>query len=128
MISLPILTIAEQSADEVETLLTQMHTNFDAFKDSTPDTDKFALDQLMMLPLTVPFHEGAIRFFEEHGRWTPGLQERNDALLAREDAMHDAWPDVWAEHGDAEDVRQRWQDWKRESLPALPVVDDVEGS
>ena len=126
--SLPILTIAEQPADEVETLLTQMHTHFDAFKDATPDTDKFALDQLMMLPLTVPFHEGAIRFFEEHGRWTPGLQERNDALLAREDAMHNAWPDFWAEHGDAEDVRQRWQDWKRENLPALPVVDDVEGS
>lgn len=125
--SLPILTTREHSTDEVETLLGHMHEHFDLYANSTPDTENFALDQIMMLPLTVPFHEGAIKFLDEHGRWSPGLQQRNDALLARENAMHDAWPDFWQSNKDAEDVRQRWKDWKTQNLPALPVVDDVEG-
>lgn len=125
--SLPILTTQDHSADEIETLLGHMHENFHIYADSTPDTANFALDQIMMLPLTVPFHEGAIRFLEQHGRWSPGLQRRNDALLEREEAMHEAWPDFWQRNSDADDVRQRWKDWKSKNLPALPVVDDVEG-
>lgn len=125
--SLPILTTQDHPADEVETLLGHMHEHFDLYVDSTPDTKNFALDQIMMLPLTVPFHEGAIKFLTQHGRWSPGLQQRNDALLEREDAMHDAWPDFWDQNKDADDVRQRWKDWKAQNLPELPVVDDVEG-
>lgn len=55
--SLPILTTKDHSSDEVETLLSHMHEHFDLYEDSTPDTENFALNQIMMLPLTVPFHE-----------------------------------------------------------------------
>lgn len=124
--TLPITAREDQSVAGVEALLGYMHEHFDIYSDATPDTENFALDKVMLLPLTVPFHEGSVNFLKEYGRWTPGMQERNDALLLREQAMHDAWPGFWEANGTAEDVRDRWKSWKRENLPALPEVTDVE--
>lgn len=125
--SIPITTNYDHPADEVESLLGYIHDYFEVFEHSTPDAKNFALDKIMLLPLTVPFHEGAVNFLEQHGRWSPDLQRRNDALIAREDAMHEAWPAFWADNSGAEDVVQRWKDWKFNNLPKLPEVHDVEG-
>ncbi|MCQ9370404.1 TAXI family TRAP transporter solute-binding subunit [Corynebacterium sp. 35RC1] len=122
--SIPLSTLAERPAEEVYTVLKTLHENFDDFKDATPDAKKFALDQILLLPLVLPFHEGAIRFLDEQGRWNESLQARNDALLLREERMREAWPQFWKENEDASDVDKRWLQWKKDNLPALPVATD----
>lgn len=126
--SIPLTTLADRSADEVHQVLTVMHENFDLFKNATPDAESFGLDQVLLDPMVIPFHDGSVRFFEEQGRWTPGMERRHQALLERERLMGDAWPDFWEEYADADSPRTEWRTWKNENLPALPAIDDQPGS
>lgn len=81
-----------------------------------------------MTPMVVPFHDGAVQFFERVGRWSEQLQARQDALLEREELMLSAWDDFWEEHGDSGEAAQRWYSWKQDNLPSLPDVDDDDTS
>lgn len=125
MYSIPITTMATRPTAEVKKIIHLIRDHFEDFKDATPDTPKFAADRVMLVPMAVPFHEGSVEFFKEIGRWTPGLQRRQEALLAREAAMQKQWPLFWKEHGEEENVRQLWRQWKRENLPPLPPVTDA---
>ena len=105
-------------------MLDLIHENFDDFKDSTPDAPAFAADKVLLAP-TVPFHEGAVSFFRDIGRWTPELQERNEALVERERLMEEHWPDFWDEHSDDGDVVRLWKRWKSENLPAIAPISEI---
>lgn len=123
--SLPLTTLASRSAEEVRTLLESMNKNYANFKDATPDAEKFGVDQVMLTPLVIPMHEGAVSFFKQSGRWTADLDKRNNALLKREKLLAEAWPSFWAEHTEAPDVAEKWRVWKTQNLPKLPTVNDV---
>lgn len=124
--SIPLTTLSDRPKEEVLAILNLIKDNYDSFKDSTPDAYKFGPDHVLLMPLIVPFHEGAVEFFKEYGRWTPDLQRRNDALLEREKLMVEAWPDFWAEHSSDDNPAEAWFEWKIENLPPLPPVNDVE--
>ena len=126
--TIPLTTLAERPADEVTRLVTALDENFEYYKDSTPDAKSFAFDRILLEPLVVPFHEAMVDFLKDKGRWTPGLQKRNDALLQRERLMAEAWPEFWKDNKKAPDVRDRWVDWKDENLPVLPPITDLPGS
>lgn len=126
--SIPVTTLAERPTVEVRTMLEKLHQYFDDFKNSTPDAAKFASDQVMLTPMVIPVHEGAVQFFKNIGRWTPDLEARNEALLRRETLLGEAWPEFWQEHSGAEDVAHVWRKWKQDNLPKLPEVNDLPGS
>ena len=60
------------------------------FKDAAPGARGWALDR-QVLNWVMPFHEGAIRYYREAGRWTAEMQENNDRLLERERLLRTAW-------------------------------------
>lgn len=45
----------------------------------------------------VPYHDGAVAYFREHGVWTPAAQAHNDRLIARQAALAAAWQALQAE-------------------------------
>ena len=104
-------------------MLELIHTNFDDFKDSTPDAQWFAADKVLLAP-AVPFHDGAVEFFGNIGRWTPALQERNEELIERERLMEEAWPDFWDRHADSDDAATKWKEWKSANLPSMTPVSE----
>src|SRR5699024_10926820 len=124
--SLPIIALEDRPRDEVKAILDLLRDNIDNHLNDTPDMENFTPDSVMLVPMTVPFHEGSIEFFKEIGRWTPGLQRRQDALLEREKAMQKQWPTFWENNRENPNARELWVEWKRENLPALPEVTDVE--
>lgn len=123
--SIPLTALSSRPADEVHRLVTQIHENFPKYEKSTRDTKMFALDKIMFDPMVVPFHDGAIAFLKDQGVWTPGMQRRHEALLDRESHLTEAWPGFRDQNKDADDAARRWADWKRENLPALPLIDDL---
>ena len=40
--------------------------------------------------------------------------------------MQEQWPTFWAENSEADNPSELWRAWKRENLPALPEVNDVD--
>ena len=123
--TIPLTTLAERPGDEVTRLVTALDENFEYFKSATPDAKNFAFDRILLEPLVVPFHDSMVEFLKQKKRWTPGLQQRNDALLERERLMMEQWPGFWEENGANDTVRTLWVDWKRENLPTLPPINDV---
>ncbi|MGJ0184692.1 TAXI family TRAP transporter solute-binding subunit [Corynebacterium glyciniphilum] len=121
--SIPLTTTRDRPADEVRAMLELIHANFDDFKDSTPDAQWFAADKVLLAP-AVPFHDGAVEFFRDIGRWTPALQERNEELIERERLMEDAWPDFWDRHADSDDAATKWKEWKSANLPSMTPVSE----
>lgn len=129
--SIPLSTLSDRPADEVYSVLRSMHDNFDTLRGMTPDIKNFATDRTLVVPMVIPFHDGAIRFLREEGRWNDSLQRRHDALLDREQAMAQAWPGFWRDNHRAYPDRQgpnslaaAWRAWKKDNLPALPPADD----
>lgn len=118
----PLTTLAERPAEEVRAVLDDMHRYYESFKTATPDAKRFHRDVAMLEPIVVPFHDGAVSFFQDAGRWNAAHQKVQDALLVREAAMTEAWPGVFAEHRSADDLPQRWIEWKRENLKQVPTV------
>lgn len=123
--SIPLTALSSRSSDEVQELVTQIHDNFDRYKSATRDTKLFALDKIMLTPMVVPFHDGAVAFFKEKGVWTPGLQARHEALLDREGRLKEAWPGFREAHGKEDGAPKHWFDWKQENLPELPPINDL---
>lgn len=124
--SLPLTTMADRPEEEVTAILKLIEDNIHNHLTDTPDMDKFTPERVMLVPMTIPFHEGSVKYFKKIGRWTLDLQKRQDALLEREKAMQEQWPTFWEEHGESDNVRELWMDWKRTHLPPLPEVNDIE--
>ncbi|MDZ5077282.1 TAXI family TRAP transporter solute-binding subunit [Nesterenkonia sp. HG001] len=124
--SIPLTTLADRPAEEVSELVRGIDEHFEHFRDATPDAESFGPENVLLDPLVVPFHEGSVEYFRDIGRWTEDLQRRNQALLDREGLLTDAWPSFWERHAGDDDVARRWKDWKRENLPALPEVQDID--
>lgn len=120
--SLALLTRSDVPTEEVYAVTSLIHKHFDDYKDSTPDSQYFAIEEILLEPLVVPFHEGVIRLLNENNLWTPALDRRQQALIERESLMQAEWPNFWDRHKDSEDPSTAWRTWKQENLPELPPL------
>lgn len=85
-----VISYASSDADTAYALTKAIFDNFDDFKDSAPAANGYALDR-QVLDWVVPFHDGAIRYYKEAGKWTEDAQAHNDQLVARLDKITEIW-------------------------------------
>jgi len=115
----PILIAYEsQNADLVYSMTKAMIELFDDYKDAAPGSNGWALDR-QVFDWVVPYHEGAIRYFTEIGRWKPNHQAHNDRLVQRQDALAKAWADAMkAPAADPAAFARSWNDARAAALRA----------
>lgn len=79
----------------------------------------FALDK-QVLDWVVPFHEGAIRYYKEVGKWTAEHQKHNDALIERQKFLMKIWDEAVAQAADqkVKDFPAFWTDFRVKKLEA----------
>ena len=73
----------------------------------------WALDKQDM-KWVVPYHAGAIRYFEEQGIWNEEAQAHNDSLIARQEALAAAWEELKAQ--DPDDWTAAWTEARKAAL------------
>lgn len=122
----PILTAhAEFTSEDLAYNMTKaMVEAYDLYKDGAPGAAGWALDN-QSFTWAVPYHAGAVRYFEEIGRWTPEMQAHNDALVERQRVLGEAWASYKDGAPDDEDAFiEGWLEARAAALNAagMPVI------
>lgn len=108
-----LIAMEETDADLAYNMTKAMDELFDAYDGDAPGIGGWAIDA-QDLTWVVPYHEGAIRYFEEEGLWSEEAQAHNDELVARQEALGAAWEALTAEQ--PEDWEAAWAEKRREAL------------
>jgi len=91
------------------------------YRNAFPGLGGFAAEN-QRLSWVIPYHEGAVRYFKEIGRWTAEDQANNDLLIKRQDLLTEAWDKALAER-EAQKVKvsdfpKLWMQIRAEALEA----------
>jgi len=81
------------SADVAYNMTRAMVELFNDYKDGAPGNNGWALDR-QRFDWVVPFHDGAIKYFKEIGKWSDALQKHNDGLVKRQQVLAAAWAET----------------------------------
>jgi len=122
----PILTtLADRNGDDLYAVMQAMDDAYPMYKDSAPGNDGWAVDR-QNLEWVVPYHEGAIRYFQNKGMWSDAHQKHNDGLIERQRILADAWQKVLAQNLDDDAHMAAWQRARASALrdAGLAVVLD----
>jgi len=109
---------ASQNADEVYNLTKAIVENVDAFKDSAPGADGWALEK-QNFTWALPYHEGAVRYFKEKGVWTDEAEAHQAMLVKRQQVLIDTWRALAGKDDmSEEDLRAKWGKARADALTA----------
>lgn len=90
-----LITLADQEEQLVHDLAMVIHKHYDEFKDADPGAVGWAMDR-QIFNWSVPFHAGAVKYFESLGLWNADLQAHNTALIRRQETLGNAWENFMA--------------------------------
>ncbi len=112
-----LVAMADQDADLVYNMTKAMVELFPDYEGAAPGINGWALDK-QNFEWVVPYHEGAIRYFKEIGKWSDAAQAHNDKLVARQEALSAAWNKLAESDISDDDWAAAWDKARREALKA----------
>ncbi|MCL5775932.1 TAXI family TRAP transporter solute-binding subunit [Limibaculum sp. FT325] len=110
-----LIAMDTQDAELVYQMTRAMVELFPEYDGNAPGIGGWSIDS-QDFEWVVPYHEGAIRYFREIGKWTDAAQAHNDRLVARQTALKAAWDALAAEK--PADWAAAWDARRREALAA----------
>jgi TRAP transporter TAXI family solute receptor len=111
-----LMTYASQDGDLVYNMTKAMVETYEMYKGAAPGNSGWAVDR-QNFAWVIPFHDGAIRFWKELGKWQPEHQAHNDKLLQRQKVLAAAWAEAKkGAHADDKAFVQAWQKTRAAAL------------
>ena len=108
-----LIAMEETDADLAYNMTKAMVELFPDYDGDSPGIGGWSIDAQDMTWI-VPYHEGAIRLFEEIGIWSEEAQVNNDRLIERQRVLMDAWEALKAEA--PSDWEAAWTERRRAAL------------
>ena len=119
-----LICYREQEADLAYQMTKAMVELFPRYKDASPGINGWALER-QNFKWAVPYHDGAVRYFKEIGKWPADAEQHQASLLKRQDVLAAAWKAMEARNvADAKAFESEWRKLRAEQLTAagLPPV------
>lgn len=111
-----LMTYSNADAGMVYAMTKAMVELFPDYKDAAPGNGGWDIKR-QVFDWVVPVHEGAIRYFKEIKVWKPDYDKANDALIARQKVLADAWAThSKASHADDAAFNKAWQKARADAL------------
>lgn len=86
-----IVTYSKTSADEVYALTKAIAESYDLYKNVDALAPAWQIKSSSGVPVSAPYHEGAIRYFKEIGVWTDKHEAWNQQALKKVAVLQQAW-------------------------------------
>ena len=112
---------ASADPDFVYNLVKALDLTYPLYKDVNPTAPGWRFDRVTLPPgMEAPFHEGAIRYFKEKGRWTAEMQEWNDKYIERIKKLQKAFKKASSEALDKKISGKNYKEfWMKERAKVL---------
>jgi TRAP transporter TAXI family solute receptor len=111
-----LMTYDTVDAGMVYAMTKAMVELFPDYKDAAPGNGGWDIKR-QVFDWVVPVHEGAIKYFKEIKVWKPEYDKANEALLARQKTLSDAWAaHNKGTHADDAAFMKAWQKTRAEAL------------
>lgn len=81
-------------ADFVYNWLKALEATYDEYSQVSEDMIVWNVEESVPEPLSVPIHEGGVRYFEEKGMWNDEFEKKNNELIERQQKLKEAWETV----------------------------------
>lgn len=112
-----LVAYPDQEEDLVYNMTKAMVELYPEYEGKAPGINGWALDK-QNLKWVVPYHDGAIRYYKEIGKWGAEEQAHNDKLLERQEVLAKAW-DAFMAKNVAEDAWDKeWRSARHAALKA----------
>jgi len=112
----PVLTaMADQDVDLVYNMTKAMVELFADYDGNAPGIGGWATDK-QNFQWVAPYHDGAIKYWKEAGKWSDEAQAHNDNLVKRQDVLQAAWKEL--KDAKPDDWAAAWDAKRREALKA----------
>lgn len=116
-----MVTYADRNADEVYSMAKAMDELFPKYKDVSFAAQYWDISHSSTTPCEAAFHPAAVKYFKEKGHWDADRQAWQDARLARQQAVLDAWDDAQDSYNEHRAMERKkgnkikagagWTDW-----------------
>ena len=111
-----LITMNKADRKLVRDLTYVIHTHYEEFKDADPGSIGWAMNR-QIFDWVVPYHEGAVDYFESIGVWSEQYQAHNSELIERQEILGKAWV-VYKNSfsGSDRDFRKGWLAFRKRAL------------
>lgn len=88
----PLLVVMDDLDEDMVYGITKVIAlHYDQYKNSAPGANGWRIMGQQLENSFIPYHDGAIRYFEEIGIWTPEAAAKQEENLYRQQVLKDAW-------------------------------------
>ncbi len=113
-----LLTTATQDMEIVYQLTKSISENLENISSILPTAEGWHTSW-QNLTWVMPFHEGAIKYFQEIGIWSDQAQSHQDDLIRRQAVLQNSFKDFKAQNPDPETFSIEWQKFRNIQLETL---------
>ncbi len=125
-----LISMANQDEDLAYNLVKAIDQGYPAFKDADPGAIGWALAS-QQFDWVVPWHAGAVRYYQSLGVWTEAMSQHNAQLIRRQEVLQAAWGEALSlDVKDEAGFQQAWLNLRTQRLKAAgldPVWHDQAG-